>query len=49
MYEDEDNYLTIYPDKDSKLEHRIEFWFNEDESTTKVASITVRHEELPEQ
>lgn len=49
LYEDEDNYLTIYPDKDSKLEHRVEFWFNEDESTTKVASITVRHEELPEQ
>lgn len=44
LYEDEDNYLTIYPNKDSKLEHSVQFWFNEEESTTKVASITVRHE-----
>lgn len=44
LYEDEDNYLTIYPDKDSKLEHSVQFWFNEEESTTKVASITVHHE-----
>lgn len=49
LYEDEDNYLTVYPDKDSKLEHRVEFWFNEEESTTKTASITVRHEEIPVQ
>lgn len=44
LYEDEDNYLTIYPDKDSKLDHYVQFWFNKDESTTKVASITVHHE-----
>lgn len=44
LYEDEDNYLTIYPNKDSKLEHSVQFWFNEEESTTKVASITVCHE-----
>lgn len=42
-YEDEDNYLTI-PGYDSKLEHSVQFWFNEEESTTKVASITVHHE-----
>ena len=44
LYEDSDNYLTIYPNKDSKLEHSVQFWFNEEESTTKVASITVHHE-----
>lgn len=44
LYDDKDNYLTIYPDKDSKLDHYVEFWFNEDESTTQAASITVHHE-----
>lgn len=49
LHEDKDNYLTIYPDKDSKLDHYVEFWFNEEESTTQVASITVRHEEIQNQ
>lgn len=49
LYEDEDNYLTIYPDKDSKLDHSVQFWFNKDESTTKVASITIHHEILDAQ
>lgn len=49
LHEDKDNYLTIYPDKDSKLDHCVEFWFNEEESTTQVASITVRHEEIQNQ
>ena len=44
LYDDKDNYLTIYPDKDSKLDHYVEFWFNEDESTTQAASITIHHE-----
>ena len=44
LYDDKDNYLTIYPDKDSKLDHYVEFWFNEVESTTQAASITVHHE-----
>lgn len=49
LHEDKDNYLTVYPDKDSKLDHYVEFWFNEEESTTQVASITVRHEEIQNQ
>lgn len=44
LYDAKDNYLTIYPDKDSKLDHYVEFWFNEDESTTQAASITIHHE-----
>lgn len=39
----------LHEDRDSKLDHYVEFWFNEEESTTQVASITVRHEEIQNQ
>lgn len=50
LYEDdsEDGYLTIYPDKESKIDHYLEFWFNKDESETAAASITHHIEELSE-
>lgn len=44
LYEDDEDYLTVYPDKDSKLDHYVEFWFNKDESTTQAASITIRNQ-----
>lgn len=47
-YQDEDGYLTVYKDESHKLETRIEFWFNKDESETAAASITYRNEKLAE-
>lgn len=50
LYEDdaEDGYLTIYPDKESRVDHYLQFWFNKDESETAAASLTHRIEELSE-
>lgn len=45
-YEENDNYLNIYKDEDSKLDTRIQLWFNEEESETAVAGITYRNEVL---
>lgn len=50
LYEDdaEDGYLTVYPDKESRIDHYLQFWFNKDESETAAASITHHVEELSE-
>lgn len=48
LYEDEDGYLRIYPDIESKIDHYLEFWFNKDESETAAASLTHHVEELAE-
>ena len=42
--EENDDYLRIYPNKDSKIRNYVEFWFNKDEDSTKAASITAHHE-----
>ena len=42
--EENDDYLRIYPNKDAKIRNYVEFWFNEDEDSTKAASITAHHE-----
>lgn len=47
-YSDEEGYLTIYKDESHKLDTRIEFWFNKDESETAAASITYRNEIMAE-
>ena len=39
-----DDYLRIYPNKDSKIRNYVEFWFNKDEDSNKAASITAHHE-----
>lgn len=48
LYTDDENYLTIYKDESHKLDTRIEFWFNKDESETSAASITYRNAILAE-
>lgn len=47
-YEENDSYLNIYKDEDSKLDTRIQLWFNDEESETAVAGITYRNEVLAE-
>ena len=42
--EENDDYLRIYPNKDSKIRNYVEFWFNKDEDSNKAASITAHHE-----
>ena len=42
--EENDDYLRIYPNKDSKIRNYVEFWFNKDEYSNKAASITAHHE-----
>lgn len=42
--EEIDNYLRIYPNKDSKIRNYVEFWLDKDEDNTKVASVTAHHE-----
>ena len=37
--EENDDYLRIYPNKDSKIRNYVEFWFNKD-----AASVTAHHE-----
>lgn len=46
VYEDGDSYLTIYKNKDSKLDTYLEIWFDKDESETAAASVTFRNEIL---
>lgn len=42
--EENDDYLRIYPNKDSKIRNYVEFWFNKDEDSNKAASVTAHHE-----
>lgn len=42
--EENDDYLRIYSNKDSKIRNYVEFWFNKDEDSNKAASITAHHE-----
>lgn len=44
--EDEEDYLEIYKDENSRLDDYLSFWFNSDEDPDKAASITVHHETL---
>ena len=44
MSEENDDYLRIYPNKDSKIRNYVEFWFNKDEDSNKAASVTAHHE-----
>ena len=46
--DEEGSYLTIYKDKETKLETRLEVWFNKDKSKSQAASLTYRNEILPE-
>lgn len=50
IYEDdtENGYLTIYRNKESKLDTKLEVWFNMDESETAAAGISYHNEILPE-
>ena len=42
--EENEDYLRIYPNKDSKIRNYVEFWFNKDEDSNKAASVTAHHE-----
>ena len=42
--EENDDYLRIYQNKDSKIRNYLEFWFNKDEDSNKAASVTAHHE-----
>ena len=42
--EENDDYLRIYPNKDSKIRNYVEFWFNKDEDSNKAASVTAHNE-----
>ena len=42
--EENDDYLRIYPNKDSKIRNYVEFWFNKDKDSNKAASVTAHHE-----
>lgn len=48
LYEDdaENGYLTIYPNKENKLDTYLEVWFNQDESDTAAAGLTYHNESL---
>lgn len=48
FYEDdaENGYLTIYPNKENKLDTYLEVWFNQDESDTAAAGLTYHNESL---
>lgn len=46
--DDEGSYLTIYKDKETKLETRLEIWFNQEKSKSKAAALTYRNEILPQ-
>lgn len=48
LYEDEDDYLTIYRTKDTKLDTNAEFWFNADEDANAAASVTYTNEVIGE-
>ena len=41
-----EDYLEIYKDENSRLDDYLSFWFNSDEDPDKAASITVHHETL---
>ncbi len=49
-YEDdtEDGYLTIYKNKETKLEHNLTVWFDKEKSETAAASLSMHNEVLPE-
>lgn len=49
-YEDdtEDGYLTIYKNKETKLEHNLTVWFDKEKSETAAAHLTMHNEVLPE-
>lgn len=44
--EEDEDYLQIYKNEDSRLDDYLSIWFNKDEDPDKAASITVHHEVL---
>lgn len=45
---EDEGFLNIYKNKDTKLDTRIDVWFNLDKSKTQAAGLTYRNEILPE-
>lgn len=48
LYSEDGDYLNIYKTADTKIDHRIQCWFNADEDPETVASVEYRKETLDE-